>query len=72
MELAHYGALLIERHREYVGGDYTTHLLSTGNMLHDATTRLVSLLEYFSNKSKVQILPLTMYVLRSLVLFVSS
>lgn len=64
MELAHYGALLIERHRDYVGGDYTKHLFYTGNMLHDATTRLVALLEYFSNKSKVQILPLTMYVLR--------
>lgn len=62
MELAHYEALLIERHRDYVGGDYTKHLLYTGNMLHDATTRLVALLEYFSNKGKVQILPLTMYV----------
>lgn len=60
MELAHYEALLIERHRDYVGGDYTKHLLYTGNMLHDAIARLVPLLEYFSNKGKVQILPLTM------------
>jgi hypothetical protein len=62
MELAHYTALLIEQHRDYLGDSYMKHLLYAGNMLQDATRNLVAVLDYFSEKGKVQILPLSMYV----------
>ena len=61
MEIAHYEAMLIEKHREYVRVNYLQKLSHTGSVLHDATTRLIMVLEYFSQKSKVQNLPLSMY-----------
>ncbi|KAF9885681.1 hypothetical protein FE257_012663 [Aspergillus nanangensis] len=70
MELAHYEASLLETHSEFVGINYVRQLSHTGNMLYDAMTRLVSILDYFRQKGKSQNLPLTIvgYVTMPLVL----
>ena len=59
MDLAHYEALMIVKYRDFAGVDYVEQLSHTGNMLYDASTRLMTILEYFSQKGKVQDLPLT-------------
>lgn len=43
--------------------DYTKQISHTANALLDATDKVIELLNYFSQKGKVQDLPLSMYVL---------
>lgn len=63
MDLAHYEALLIVSHRDFIEPVYTKQLSHTGNMLYDASTKLITILQYFSRKDKTQGLPLAVYVL---------
>lgn len=60
IDLAHYEALLVEKHSEVLEDDYLRHLTYIGNTLCDAATRLVSTLEYLSQEGKAQDLPLSM------------
>lgn len=58
MDLAHYEALMIVNNPDFVGVNYAAQLLHTGEMLYNASTELITILEYFSKKWKVQDLPL--------------
>ncbi|KAJ6007890.1 hypothetical protein N7540_011866 [Penicillium herquei] len=61
IDISHYEALLVEKHRDYVGVNYMRQLSYTGNTLLDATTGLITALEYFSEEARVQDLPLAVY-----------
>lgn len=60
MDLAHYEAFLIENHVDFVQVNYIEQLAHTGNMLLDAATQMISIMQYFSEKWKFQNLPLTL------------
>lgn len=64
MELAHYEALLIQKHQADVGVDFVPQLSHTGSILYEATTRLITILDYFSQKGNFEDMPLTMYALQ--------
>lgn len=53
MGLVHYEALLIRKHGDFAGPKYMERLSYTGDIPYDATTKLISSLEYFCEKDKV-------------------
>lgn len=60
MELAHYEALLIQKHQADVGVDFIAQLSHTGSILYEAATKLITILDYFSQKGNFEDMPLTM------------
>ncbi|KAJ5122755.1 hypothetical protein N7526_009692 [Penicillium atrosanguineum] len=60
MDLAHYEAFLIEKHSNFVGPDYAYRMSHVGNILLDATTKLVSIMQYFNEKGHIQSFPLAL------------
>jgi hypothetical protein len=60
VNLAHYQAHLIEKHRELLGDNYAWHIMRAGGILLDAATNMVSVMEYFSRNGRSQDAPLSM------------
>jgi hypothetical protein len=60
MDLAHYEAFLVEKYSDFFGNNYINHLSHVGNMLLDATTKMISIMLYFSKKGEVENLPLAL------------
>lgn len=60
MELAHYEAFLLERNSQLIKADYNVLISNTGMILHDATVKLTSVLEYFSSQNHFHGLPLSL------------
>ncbi|KAL4736096.1 hypothetical protein BDV11DRAFT_211539 [Aspergillus similis] len=58
VSIAHFEALLIERHHMYTQGSYMQQLSYTAQTLYNATTNLISVLKYFSQNSRRENLPL--------------
>lgn len=60
INLAHYQTLLIKKHEKFLETGLTSLLSRAGDILLEATTSIISSMEYFSTTGKIQDLPLSL------------